>query len=229
MCRSISKLLTLIIIVVCASSCALPLYHQVATMSSPHANINEDGFFVVENDIVDVKYDFWQSYGQVRFLITNKTDEEIRIDLTRSYYIRNGIALDYWVDKPYANIPAHCSILLGDYVITDAPYRDCGLARNPEKNEEAIVSFSLDNSPIVIDNRLLIIHGDDEIPLSSIFYISTIQNYPKKSVVQHIDYTLDCSGTAKYDPQSIYLMQCPYRYYMEYYWDYDMSSDRVNN
>ena len=228
MCRSISMLFALVVVALCSVSCASTLYHQVATITSLQGEINEDGLYVVENDVVKVQYDFWGLYGKVKFQITNKTDEEIKIDLTRSYYIRNSIARDYWIDQPYVNIPAYCSIVMGDFVIADTPYRDCGLARNPKQNEDAQVSFSIENSPIVIENRLLVIKANEEQSLDAIFYISGIRNYPINSVVKHGTYKLDCSGESVYDPQIVYMMQYPSRYYVEYVWKYGMPSDRVH-
>ena len=208
------------------TSCASPWYHQIATFSSENAKIDNDKYDA-ENDIIRIDYDFWAEYGCFKFAITNKTEKDVKIDLLRSYFIINGIAEDYCDSKQCIYIPAKASRVLGGNIISDSIFRDCGFARNPKRKEQVILQFHKDNSPIVIENKLLLIVDNQEIPISHIFYISELQNYMKSDVVYYEYYGLDCSGTQVYDPKTIFLMISPNKYYIEYQWDMSKSSDRL--
>lgn len=208
------------------TSCATPWYHQIATFSSENAKIDNDKY-VAENDIIRVDYDFWAEYGCFKFAITNKTEKDVKIDLLRSYFIINGMAEDYCDSKQCIYIPAKASRVLGGNIISDSIFRDCGFARNPKRKEQVILQFHKDNSPIVIENKLLLIVDNQEIPISHIFYISELQNYMKSDVVYDEYYDLDCSGRQVYDPKTIFLMISPNKYYIEYQWDMSKSSDRL--
>lgn len=208
------------------TSCASPWYHQIATFSSENAKIDNDKY-VAENDIIRIDYDFWAEYGCFKFAITNKTEKDVKIDLLRSYFIINGMAEDYCDSKQCIYIPAKASRVLGGNIISDSIFRDCGFARNPKRKEQVILQFHKDNSPIVIENKLLLIVDNQEIPISHIFYISELQNYMKSDVVYYEYYDLDCSGRQVYDPKTIFLMISPNKYYIEYQWDMSKSSDRL--
>ena len=208
------------------TSCASPWYHQIATFSSENAKIDNDKY-VAENDIIRIDYDFWAEYGCFKFAITNKTEKDVKIVLLRSYFILNGMAEDYCDSKQCIYIPAKASRVLGGNIISDSIFRDCGFARNPKRKEQVILQFHKENSPIVIENKLLLIVDNQEIPISHIFYISELQNYMKSDVVYYEYYGLDCSGTQVYDPKTIFLMISPNKYSIEYQWDISKSSDRL--
>ena len=208
------------------TSCANPFYHQIATFSSEDAKIENDKY-VAENDIIRIDYDFWAEYGCFRFVITNKTEKDVKIDLLRSFFIVNNIAEDYCDSKQCIYIPAKTSRVLGGNIISNSIFRDCGFARNPKSKEQAILQFHKDNSPIVLENKLLIIVDNKEIPISHIFYISELQNYLESDVVYYEYYCIDCSGIQVYDPKTIYLMMSPNKYYIEYQWSPVYSTDRL--
>lgn len=208
------------------TSCASQFYHQVATFSSEDAKLKKDQY-IAENDIISIDYNFWAENGCFKFTITNKTEKEVKIDLLKSYYIINSIAEDYCDSKQCIYIPAKTSRVLGGNIISNSIFRDCGFARNPKSNEQVILQFHKDNSPIVLENKLLIIVDDKEIPISHIFYISELQNYIKSDVVYYEYYDTDCTGKQFYDPKTIYLMASPNKYYIEYQWTSSSSSDRI--
>lgn len=83
------------LIVLCVSSCTT--YRQVCNIQSNLDDSTEA--YIHSNDECDVVYDFWSEGGIVRFLIENKTDSIIFIDLTKSYFVRNGFSYDYYLNR----------------------------------------------------------------------------------------------------------------------------------
>lgn len=47
----------------------------------------------------EIKYNIWANGGNAGFTITNNTDEILYLDLGKSFFIRNGIANDYYQDR----------------------------------------------------------------------------------------------------------------------------------
>ena len=76
-------------------SCA-PLYRQVATIQSDNVELLDNGKYASVLDKVSINYDFWSENGNVLFEIHNSSDKDIFIDMSKSFFIRNGIANDYF-------------------------------------------------------------------------------------------------------------------------------------
>lgn len=80
-------------------SCAYS-YYQLYHTESDAASV-EDGTMVYENDDVRILFNLWGEYGQSDFLIFNKTDSNIFIDLRQSHLIINGIATTYFRNRVF--------------------------------------------------------------------------------------------------------------------------------
>lgn len=63
----------------------------------------ENGSFRFENEECLIVYDFWADKGNAGFIFYNKTDSIIYINLAQSFFIRNGVANDYYEDLTTSN------------------------------------------------------------------------------------------------------------------------------
>jgi hypothetical protein len=57
---------------------------------------------VYEDGICKITYNFWCDGGNSGFVFENKTDNTIYIDLAKSFYIKNGVAYDYYLNRTYS-------------------------------------------------------------------------------------------------------------------------------
>ena len=48
---------------------------------------------------MEFTYNFWGEYGKLRFIIYNDNDYDVIVDMTKSFFIRNNIAEDYYRGK----------------------------------------------------------------------------------------------------------------------------------
>jgi hypothetical protein len=77
-------------------------YYQVLT-ATPTEEMTEDGHFMVfEDNNCQVTYHFWESGGNAGFALYNKSDENIYVHLSECFFVRNGIAYDYFKNREYA-------------------------------------------------------------------------------------------------------------------------------
>ena len=77
------------------NSCAY--YRQVCSVQS---NLdNSTNAYTYSDNACEVIYDFWSEGGKVCFMIENKTDSVIYVDLTKSYFVKNGFSFDYYLNR----------------------------------------------------------------------------------------------------------------------------------
>lgn len=83
--------------------CSCSAYQQIATLSSPHVSQNDSGSFFYAGGAVTIDYNFWAESGKVAFMITNKTEKDIYVDLSRSFLVVNGVAFDYFQNRTFSS------------------------------------------------------------------------------------------------------------------------------
>jgi hypothetical protein len=87
------------------ASCAQVYYYTQVFEAKPSAQSNikadRDGM-VYEDDQCVLFYTFWAKGGDASFLIHNKSDKMMYVDLSKSFFIRNGIANDYYKERAWS-------------------------------------------------------------------------------------------------------------------------------
>lgn len=79
----------------------IPVYQQIATLSSNQVEFNTQGKYIAETPTFSIEYDFWDSKGVVGFLVTNNSDSDLFLNLSDSYLVNNGYAYDYFQNRIY--------------------------------------------------------------------------------------------------------------------------------
>ncbi len=90
----ITKLIKCVIVGICLTSCSKTMY-QVYEVKSPDLSI-KDNSMVYENEDCKVLYNLWAYNGTIEFLFENKTDKDIFINMSQTFFIKNGEAYDYY-------------------------------------------------------------------------------------------------------------------------------------
>jgi hypothetical protein len=62
----------------------------------------KDNMIVYEDDNCTVTYNLWSEYGNAGFVFFNKSEENIYVNLHESFFIRNGIAYDYFRGRAFS-------------------------------------------------------------------------------------------------------------------------------
>jgi hypothetical protein len=85
------------------SSCVRTPYYQVYKVK-PTTEIKQPGnSLVYEDENCKVLYDFWGEGGDAGFLIYNKSDKDIFVNMKESFFICNGIAYDYFKNREFTS------------------------------------------------------------------------------------------------------------------------------
>jgi hypothetical protein len=56
-----------------------------------------------EDEVCSIFYQLWAEGGRLSYTIQNKTTQILYLDLDKSFFIKNGIAQDYYVDRTIEN------------------------------------------------------------------------------------------------------------------------------
>lgn len=86
--------------VICFSSCMSNFYQVYSVETNGAKQI--DNSLVFENEDCKVLYNLWSNNGKVNFAFYNKTDKDIFINLGQTFFIKNGLATDYYQDRTYS-------------------------------------------------------------------------------------------------------------------------------
>lgn len=100
------KQLFFVLVAVVLTSCSDIYYYQLyktqPTLQTEAQRFDADKM-VYSDNICEIRYDFWSEGGTPGFVFTNKTDSMVCVDLAESFYVLNGYAYDYYLDRRYSN------------------------------------------------------------------------------------------------------------------------------
>lgn len=89
----------LFLLLLCLASCKVN-YYQVYEAKSPELT-QKDNSMVFENEDCKISYNLWRPNGSMAFIFENKTNKDIFIDMTQTFFIKNGAANDYYKNRTY--------------------------------------------------------------------------------------------------------------------------------
>lgn len=98
--KSFSRLSFLVLVTIILQSCTTYSFYQVYDIETEGLQSNKEKVSYSDENC-EITYDFWSEQGNIDFVFKNKTEENIYIDLSQSFFIRNGIAYDYYTDSEH--------------------------------------------------------------------------------------------------------------------------------
>lgn len=173
------------------SSCS-PMKYQVYTVTSTTPEVQNSGSALhFENEDCRISYHFWELYGNVTFMVYNKTDKDLVLDLNKSFFVKNDQAFDYvnYNEQihPISVIPPKTFKVIPTKGIINAPFATCDFPfKITGKIEKREINFSANNSPIRFDNIITYSIDNQEKRINNNFYISKIGNYKQGEVMAYV-------------------------------------------
>lgn len=181
------------------------------------------GFTVVNNGDSDIFIDLSKS-----FLIKNSIAYDYFRSRSWSYNITNTPSTGNWTfsssnlqtishnviytEKSVICIPSKSSKVIKEYDILSSPHRECGFNRYP--TDHSTKSFSKENTPVYIENRICIIEDDTPEIVRMAFYGAEFTNIGEHKVMQQHDTRQDCLNDNGYI--IINKMSSPDKFYIKY-------------
>jgi hypothetical protein len=94
------RVMIILMDVVFLASCSSTTFYQLYTTKSTDVQSDENKM-TFENDDVRVIYNFWDNCGTSSFVVLNKTNSDVFVDLSKSHLIVNGIATTYFQNRTF--------------------------------------------------------------------------------------------------------------------------------
>ena len=148
--EKVKYVLILIIFVIFLSSCSTYFFTcnylqllQVKPINNQEQMIKTENGLLYENVDCRISYQFWSDGGNAGFVFYNKTDKIIYLDLSRTFFVKNGIAYDYYVNKTITEQAATNSTSSTFYSLFSTNIYSSSITK------ENITGLSLSSSPII--------------------------------------------------------------------------------
>lgn len=214
------KWMLLIALSVCTSSCK-KLYYQVSTTKAtdPAQFTETRDRYVYEDENCRIVYNMWMENGSRGFVMTNKTDRNMYIDLEKSCILTNGKAYSTKSDEGTRSldiIPPHKSRRFSPFQITDSVTLAVGLKQRVKHAES--ISFTKDNSLLTFGNFITYCfdNHENETTILHEFYVDRITNIPYKEMIEYRPSTFISNGKEYSTKSKFYKMSPKTGFFVKY-------------
>jgi hypothetical protein len=82
-------------------ACSPTYYYQIVKVT-PVNEASKDNALVFDDNSCTITYNLWANGGNSGFIMYNKTESNLYVDLGESFYILNGQAYDYYKERVYS-------------------------------------------------------------------------------------------------------------------------------
>lgn len=183
--KQLNSLLAIIVLTLIISSCK-QLYYQVYDIQATNL-VEQENAIIYENEDLKILYNFWTENGIVGFILENKTDNDLFVDMSQTFFILNGEAHDYYekiiTEKKIVCIPEKAYKVFCKFNISPELTITYDTKLDLPKTERTVKSFNENNSPIKFNNRITYSFDKECNNIKQInnnFYVSKITNYNHK-------------------------------------------------
>lgn len=83
------------------TSCAAPNYYQVYKSTTEEGVLSND-YISFEDENCIIHYNLWEEGGDPGFYIYNKTETDIILDLTKSFFVLNNVSYEYFQNRTFS-------------------------------------------------------------------------------------------------------------------------------
>ncbi len=201
-------------------------YYQVLSLKSIEPTKVSENVVTYSDKDCRLDYDFWADKGNMSFTLFNQTDETMYIYLGETFFVKNGLAMDFlqvkknralvYSPENVIAIPAHSYKMLDFPMIHASIFEFCGVSVTPDRSEIVEQNFTQQESPLDFSVRLTYSLGQSSVKkvLKNEFYVSQVVNYHKVNFEQvHTDTIRSCN-----EPQIIFVQDAksPDKFYISY-------------
>jgi hypothetical protein len=88
------------LIMLMLSSCSIQNYFQEFETTAIGGTVTEDWIYF-EDSYCRYAYNLWSNGGEVEFSVFNKTKEDVVVDLSKCFFVLNGLAMEYYRNESY--------------------------------------------------------------------------------------------------------------------------------
>lgn len=121
----------------------------------PINSSNEEKSIVFQNEHCKIQYNLWDEGGDIGFVITNNSDQNLYLNLEESFYILNGLANNYYKSRTYSNSKVVGNSYTRLYSSGNRTNDDISQGKTTSYKEEKIVIIPPHTSKLVYEYKIL--------------------------------------------------------------------------
>ncbi len=141
----------------CLSSCGTTYKFVQICTAEPVANATTaqktDNGLAYENEDCIVSYNLWSEGGNAGFVFYNKTDKVIHIDLSKTFFVKNGVAYDYYIPSTLTKTTASNTESTAAAIYGGAYYASAGAAIAASKSASLFAALSAEEGATIYGSR----------------------------------------------------------------------------
>ena len=119
----LTKLITMCALSSVLTSCTITCYQVFSTKPTTKNIVVKEKSMLYSDDVCAISYNFWCNGGDPGFLVFNKTNEKLYINLKESFFTLNGIAYDYYEKGSSFSVHGHAQTKATSKTISEIEYR----------------------------------------------------------------------------------------------------------
>lgn len=200
---NIKNLILVFSAILILSSCATTSFYQLYDIKPVDKNITKAENLIYEDENCQIIYNMWAEGGSIGFNMYNKTEDKIYVDLSKTHFILNGFAHDYYKNRSYTISEKNTSSISNR---SSAAARATGINiyNNIQTNEVSVSSSassvsSKGYSVSIKENSIVCIPAKTRKRISEysinnkLLRDCDLLKYPKRKQVKTLVYTIDQS------------------------------------
>ena len=175
-----------------------PVKYQVFEVQYPGMTM-KDNSVVYENQDCRISYNLWSENGSMEFIFRNQSEKDIFIDMSQSFFIKNGAAYDYYKGRSYESrtyegLPLDL-YAANTYIGTAGYWPDRYLLPIVAVNKSVALKTGFSNSVTVQEPKYICV------PAKTYKVIGVYRIYPKREVTcnHSVDYPKNISTVKSYN------------------------------
>lgn len=173
-------LLAVLLLSVC-TSCSVMTYYQTYKTTAENGTITSN-HVEFQDQNCSVQYNLFSHGGKVTFSVYNKTDSDMTIDLTKTFFVSNSTSKQYFQDRTFS--------VVSNTVSNSTNYNY--LAKKTSTNSTSTSSTYHEPAQIIIPAKTRIYLSEHSI-VSSRFISCDLAKYPTRRSFKKLSFTKDNS------------------------------------
>ena len=119
----LTKLITMCALSSALTSCTITCYQVFSTKPTTENIVVKEKSMLYSDDVCAISYNFWQHGGDPGFLVFNKTNEKLYLNLKESFFTLNGIAHDYYEKGSSFSVHGHARTKATSKTVSEIEHR----------------------------------------------------------------------------------------------------------
>ena len=180
------KKLNLLFLVIFFTSCMTTKYYQVYKAKTDDGKLTKDKI-VFEDKSCSVAYNLWENGGGIGFSIYNKTENDLTIDLTKTFFVLNGVAYEYFQNRTFSKSSSSSTALSTSYNYPYYYYWNWNISKVTETNSKSFSTSYVEKPELTIPAKTLI--NITEYRVTKARYVNCdLPKYPSRSKIKTLQF-----------------------------------------